>query len=194
MLTLLTLASGALWADSYRQRVNKGVVFSCGGGCSSIYAAPPRKFPAPPSSCRDVGLDASWSLGDGGDFLVRTWAGRIMLHHKEKIDLDVTVRERDLSIAGVAYEQRADSWNIYPFDLNAAAPQRPPVEIRHRYRGIAFPLWAPTAVFAIYPLFFILSAPILRRRHRRKRGLCVECGYDLSHSTDRCPECGARKI
>ena len=33
----------------------------------------------------------------------------------------------------------------------------------------------------------------LRRHIRRKRGLCVSCGYDLRHADHAaCPECGAR--
>lgn len=32
--------------------------------------------------------------------------------------------------------------------------------------------------------------PVLRRRWRARRGLCVRCGYDLRGSKDKCPECG----
>ena len=44
-------------------------------------------------------------------------------------------------------------------------------------------------VFAIYPTLAFIRGP-LRHHRRRKRGLCVTCGYDLRGSPGRCPECG----
>lgn len=51
-------------------------------------------------------------------------------------------------------------------------------------------LWLPCLVFGVLPMrSYLLS----RRRHmREKHGLCLECGYDLRASRERCPECGTR--
>ena len=58
------------------------------------------------------------------------------------------------------------------------------------------PIWPG---FAINTLFYaailwlvIAGRSALRRLIRRKRGLCVSCGYDLRYADhDACPECGA---
>ena len=42
------------------------------------------------------------------------------------------------------------------------------------------------------PVLLIALAYLRRDKwlERRKRGLCVRCGYDLRESPERCPECG----
>ncbi len=59
------------------------------------------------------------------------------------------------------------------------------------------PLWpgfAINTVFYAAILWLLICGPsALRRFIRRKRGLCVACGYDLSHADHvACPECGWR--
>jgi hypothetical protein len=55
---------------------------------------------------------------------------------------------------------------------------------------IAVPIWLVVLVLLTYPALAFLRGP-LRRYRRRKRGLCVRCGYNLTGLTEpRCPECG----
>ena len=53
---------------------------------------------------------------------------------------------------------------------------------------LSVPYWMLAAAAAVLPLFRLPAA--IRRRTRRKAGLCQKCGYDLRESPDRCPECG----
>jgi hypothetical protein len=53
------------------------------------------------------------------------------------------------------------------------------------------PLWPATIGFAALPVLCLIRGP-LRRALRRRHGLCVSCGYNLTGNTSGvCPECGA---
>ena len=53
---------------------------------------------------------------------------------------------------------------------------------------LMIPFWLPALFFTAAS--WLLVVPSIRRRKRKKLGLCVKCGYDLRGSMDQCPECG----
>jgi hypothetical protein len=59
--------------------------------------------------------------------------------------------------------------------------------------GWEYSVWLVIGGLLVPPL--LLEGRRWRRaRERRRRvrlGLCLACGYDLWHSPDKCPECGA---
>lgn len=63
--------------------------------------------------------------------------------------------------------------------------------VLHKDNGgilIRIPLWIP-AIVCTWVL--ILCNPSVLRRKRKKHGLCLQCGYDLTgNTTGKCPECG----
>lgn len=49
----------------------------------------------------------------------------------------------------------------------------------------------PLTVLCLLGAGYLVVTPIVRRRRRRKRGLCLACGYNLAgNESGRCPECG----
>ncbi len=65
--------------------------------------------------------------------------------------------------------------------------------IRHSMLIVAFFIPILLALlFSLYPAVLFIRGP-LRRYRRRKKGLCVKCGYSLRGLPEpRCPECGGR--
>jgi len=53
------------------------------------------------------------------------------------------------------------------------------------------PIWFPTVIVVASWVAFELVSRRNKRRSRKKRGLCVNCGYDLTgNESGVCPECG----
>ncbi|UCE58113.1 MAG: hypothetical protein JSU63_11770 [Phycisphaerales bacterium] len=55
---------------------------------------------------------------------------------------------------------------------------------------VTVPMWAVVLALAVHPTIAFIRGPLLRRRRRRK-GLCIVCGYDLTGNVSGvCSECG----
>ena len=98
-----------------------------------------------------------------------------MVGHKVK-----TWRDADLQTSAVSFDRL--TWLVgSSFRL---LPLRP-----------IWPGFALNTLFYATILWPLIGGPFaLRRVIRRKRGLCVSCGYDLRHADhNACPECGWRR-
>jgi predicted RNA-binding Zn-ribbon protein involved in translation (DUF1610 family) len=55
--------------------------------------------------------------------------------------------------------------------------------------SVTVPIWFLLVLLSIPPAFWLRRT--VRRYRRNKKGLCLQCGYDIRASADRCPECGS---
>ena len=56
------------------------------------------------------------------------------------------------------------------------------------YSALTVPYWSLVIVLGFLPLLMFRGSWL--RWRRKRRGLCLTCGYDVRESADRCPECG----
>ena len=67
------------------------------------------------------------------------------------------------------------------------------ITILRRGTNIDVASWFLFALFCVYPTVAFVHGPY-RRYRRRKKGLCLKCGYNLTGNVSGvCPECGEKK-
>jgi hypothetical protein len=81
-------------------------------------------------------------------------------------------------------------WGGFAFHDEVQTPGTHPVTVKMRVTKISAPAWAVAFLFGWYPALAFIRGP-LRRWRRPQKGLCPNCGYDLTGNVSgTCPECG----
>ena len=155
------------------------------------------------------GFDAFLYVGTHNHFSATTTAGKVVLQVGSEFHLDlygVTTGFRSglfpTSFDGSAEEQRkwpvwlllasyydrTPAWLAWTGMTTGSGPHTPdyPPDFRQTVAIVPFGYWI--GLFALPPLFVTLR--LFLRFCRRREGHCVQCGYDLRATPDRCPECG----
>jgi len=82
---------------------------------------------------------------------------------------------------------------LLPFLIEIEVGRNPEDESEVWHRAITVPHWFLAALLAMPTLIALARGHPVRQWRRRRLGLCLQCGYDLRASGDRCPECGTRR-
>ena len=139
-------------------------------------------------------LGPQGSLGIGGYAIGRDWSiwcegglVRAQASHRAK-NLRSTRVKTDGSFSSGKSVVDFWSWGSFVyFAVHDASNRRIVAQMVH------IPIWAPVAAFSLYPVLALITFPARRRRRRKRLGLCIACGYDLTGNTSGiCPECGSK--
>lgn len=83
-------------------------------------------------------------------------------------------------------------WSTHSFEFAGfrylAIPQ--PTRSGYCFRLIVIPFFYIVSLTSLPPLWWIARGRRSRKAYRRKRGLCLGCGYDRRETKGDCPECG----
>lgn len=180
VMTLLTLAVGVLWADSYRLRHPTP---EPGEGLESVIGDVELQY-LPSDPAPRLGLGLTFDFNERISFRIRSWPGNLRLAWDLPFPNAPATQDVDVSWGGFRFER----WDWVGIS-DSISTNQPLGAYLSTYRGISMPFWALLSVFVFYPIIFVVRGPLQRHR-KSNRGQCLTCGYDVSHSPDRCPECG----
>lgn len=138
-----------------------------------------------------------WIMGGQHEFSYTIYDGQLSFHHifpyRELGHVDTEYAGFRLFRSKMEIMERTEGGWVLMQPI-AASPTPAELGSGHPYRCVTTatcPVLFPPVVLLVYPVYMVLRGPILRRR-RAKRGLCLECGYDLRGSESGvCSECGA---
>jgi hypothetical protein len=100
------------------------------------------------------------------------------------------------SIAALPFTRSGQNWILFRWQQDKGwlvpHPAARSMPRSLRVITITMPLWTPFLFFSVYPVGAFIRGRY-RRYRRRKKGLCLECAYDLTGNVSGiCPECGER--
>lgn len=119
------------------------------------------------------------------------WGGRLFVHHSFDFDGPESAT-REFRIGGM--RAKREMYAIFPDDSNGE-----PDLTKEPTRYVAtitvqIPTWPVLILLGLYPSYVVVFARKQRRERRRRRGLCITCGYNLTgNTTGVCPECGTKR-
>jgi hypothetical protein len=139
----------------------------------------------------------TWS-STSRDHVLASAGGRLIYADCDWPNRRVAVRFRHVRTARTEpawFEKtrHTDGFRLIGFEYASAVL---PYETGRIYLSFYMPPWRLIGVpyGAVFAITLVPEAGLLlgwvRRRGRRRRGLCVRCGYDLRASGARCSECG----
>ncbi|UCC32456.1 MAG: hypothetical protein JSU86_09275 [Phycisphaerales bacterium] len=146
-----------------------------------------------------IGTVWNWEIGERHLINVLAYKGRLLIEYEgrrlSRVSPDgLAGFYTPLSFGQPRYRSLGpvDFWNgprLPVFDGFDQKTGRLTIGISRTHR-LQCSIWLFPALFAPYPTLAFIRGPV-RRYRRRKLGLCVKCGYNLTGNLSGvCPECG----